>query len=289
MPILSIITINRNNAAGLRKTIESVIRQTYTSIEYILIDGASNDESIEVIKSFTKIPSNQIIKANNSSNQQISYWITEPDNGIYNAMNKGIRAASGDYCLFLNSGDILASAKVIEESVSYLGTVPIVYGNLIKEFPKPKKIRDKNAAGKPLTMLNFYRGTLNHSSAFIQRQLFKKYGLYDENLKIVSDWKFYLKSIILGNEEVRYIDKDICIFQMDGISNKQKELENRERKNVLNELFPPNVLADYSEYFNDICRVRRIKKNSLFYFIFIHLDRIIFYWNRYSNRLLNRD
>ncbi len=87
---LSIITINKNNAYGLRKTIQSVINQTYSNIEYIIIDGASTDGSIDVIKKFE---------------DKIDWWASEPDTGIYNAMNKGIKIATGDYCQFLNSGD----------------------------------------------------------------------------------------------------------------------------------------------------------------------------------------
>lgn len=98
---LSIITINRNNAAGLRRTIESVVSQTaFNQIEYIVIDGASTDGSKEVIMEFA---------------DKLTYWISEPDTGIYNAMNKGIKVATGEYCQFLNSGDWLAENKVIED------------------------------------------------------------------------------------------------------------------------------------------------------------------------------
>ena len=106
-PILSIITINRNNAEGLRKTIESVLSQDVsdkTQVEYIIIDGASTDESVEVIKSFENNQSNKL---------QITKWISEPDTGIYNAMNKGIKMATGEYCLFLNSGDYIIILKDI--------------------------------------------------------------------------------------------------------------------------------------------------------------------------------
>ena len=87
---LSIITINYNNREGLRKTIESVVNQTYRNFEYIIIDGGSTDGSVEVVKEYA---------------DRISYWVSEPDNGIYNAMNKGVLAANGKYIQFLNSGD----------------------------------------------------------------------------------------------------------------------------------------------------------------------------------------
>ena len=113
-PNLSIITINRNNAAGLRKTIESVVSQTYTDFDYIIIDGASTDESVDVIKEYA---------------DRITYWVSEPDTGIYNAMNKGILKANGEYCLFLNSGDWLYDNDVLNDVFSISPTEDIVYGN----------------------------------------------------------------------------------------------------------------------------------------------------------------
>ena len=97
---LSIITVNRNNAGGLKKTIDSVTAQTYTGFEFIIIDGASEDDSPRIIREHAG---------------RLSYWISEPDNGTYDAMNKGIRAATGEYCLFLNSGDFLIHPGVLEE------------------------------------------------------------------------------------------------------------------------------------------------------------------------------
>ncbi|MDR2910496.1 MAG: glycosyltransferase [Bacteroidales bacterium] len=93
---LSIITINLNNVAGLQKTIESVVKQTFTDYEYIVIDGGSTDGSADIIKQHAN---------------KITYWVSEPDKGIYNAMNKGIRVAKGEYCLFLNSGDWLINSN----------------------------------------------------------------------------------------------------------------------------------------------------------------------------------
>ena len=163
---LSIITINLNNASGLRKTIESVVSQSSREFEYIVIDGGSIDGSIDVIKEFE---------------DRITYWISEPDNGIYHAMNKGIRAAQGEYCQFLNSGDWLYASDVIEKMINTLPDCSIYYGNMLKQMPDGTVFCDKSGQGL-ITMFTFYRGSLNHSPALIKRSLFYKYGFYDENL-----------------------------------------------------------------------------------------------------------
>jgi glycosyltransferase involved in cell wall biosynthesis len=98
---LSIITINKDNARGLEKTIQSVMGQTYNDFEYIVIDGASSDDSVDIIKRYA---------------DRMTYWVSEPDTGIYNAMNKGIRKAQGEYCLFLNSGDVLINSNSLKDA-----------------------------------------------------------------------------------------------------------------------------------------------------------------------------
>ena len=118
MKKLSLITINQNNAEGLRRTIESVVFQTYIDYEYIVIDGASTDESVNILKQY---------------DNRITFWISEPDTGIYNAMNKGILKATGDYCLFLNSGDWLSDDRVLEEVFLHEITEDIVCGNAVFE------------------------------------------------------------------------------------------------------------------------------------------------------------
>lgn len=112
---LSIITVNRNNTEGLRKTIESVVSQTYTDFEYIIIDGASTDGSVDIIKEYA---------------DRITYWVSEPDNGIYNAMNKGILKAKGEYLQFLNSGDWLVDEGVLQTMIKYTDDVDILIGNI---------------------------------------------------------------------------------------------------------------------------------------------------------------
>lgn len=227
---LSVITINRNNAEGLRKTIESVVSQTFKDFQCIVIDGASTDGSIDVIKKFENA---------------ITYWISEPDTGIYNAMNKGIVKASGDYLLFLNSGDYLYNSDVLRKFIESDYDEDVIYGNIRCDFGNGLEVRSYYGE---VTLRTFVEETINHSGcAFIKKELFDKYGLYDEKLKIVSDWKFFLVAIGLGTASVRHVDYVISVFDTNGISNNQVELASNEREKVLKEMLPFRLLRDYEK------------------------------------------
>lgn len=263
---LSIITINRNNAAGLEKTLQSVAIQTYKDFEYIVIDGASTDASIEVIKKY---------------GPQIAHlkWISEPDGGIYNAMNKGVGMAKGEYLQFLNSGDCLLGNNVTELMLLELGkkgNPNILYGNMVKCFLDGRKLVDKCFAGQEITMLGMFTGTLNHSPAYIKRELFEKYGCYDESLKIVSDWKWYLQAIVLGDEKPIYTDIDVTLFDMTGVSETNKDLNKLERKQVLEQLFPNKVLVDYERYAFPIDQIKRLQRHPWVYNVVWFLERCLF-------------
>ena len=263
---LSIITINRNNAAGLEMTLQSVASQTFKEFEYIVVDGASTDGSVEVIKQYE--PQFAHLK-----------WVSEPDAGIYNAMNKGIHMASGEYIQILNSADGLASEEVTERMLRALeetGYPSILYGNMIKCFPDGRKMVDKCFAGQEITMLGMFTGTLNHDPAYIRRDLFDKYGYYDESLKIVSDWKWYLQAIILGGEKPQYVDVDVTLFDMTGISETNKELDMTERKQVLDQMFPKAVLADYEQFAFPIEQMKRLWRHPWAYKMVWFLERCLF-------------
>jgi glycosyltransferase involved in cell wall biosynthesis len=258
MPKLSIITINYNNKNGLEKTIQSVISQNSKDFEYIIIDGGSTDGSVEIIKKYK---------------EKITFWLSEKDKGIYNAMNKGILAAQGEYCQFLNSGDYLCNDKVIENLLTELRGESILSGNLIKDLDK-KKIKDY--ANYNNSLYHFYNGTINHASSLIKRNLFEKYGLYDESLKIVSDWKFFLKAVGLGNESLKCINIDVVLFDMTGISSTNSKLDKEERRQVLAELLPQNLLDDFDKFGRDILMMNRIRRHKLAYKIVWFIERILF-------------
>lgn len=265
---LSIVTINRNNAVGLEKTMRSVASQTFKEFEYIVVDGASTDGSADVIKKM-------------ESEFAHLKWVSEPDKGIYNAMNKGIRMATGDFIQILNSADCLASDDVTErmlESLEKEDRPSILYGNMVKCFPDGHRMVDKCFAGQEITMLGMYTGTLNHDPAYIRRDLFEKYGYYDESLKIVSDWKWYMQAIVLGGEKPRYVDIDVTLFDMSGISenSENKEKIRKERRTVLEKLIPSVYLRDYDRYANDIVLMRRIHRYPWAYKMVRFVERCVF-------------
>ena len=273
--ILSIITINRNNAAGLEKTMRSVASQIGVDFEYVVIDGASTDGSVEVIRSFEATFGERM------------KWITEPDKGIYNAMNKGIGMATGDYLQFLNSGDSLVSddiTKRMTEALKSKGYPSILYGNMLKDIPGGKAMRDRCFAGRDISFLGFYTGSLNHSSTYIRRSLFNRYGMYDEDFKIVSDWKWFLQAIILEGEMPVYVDIDVTLFDMNGISEKNKALDKTERRRVLSELIPSTILADYDRWALSINRMRRLERHPWANRIVTLLERGLFKMEKRRNR-----
>ena len=264
--LFSIITINRNNASGLEKTLQSVAAQTFKEFEYIVIDGASADDSVDMIKKY-EFQFNHL------------KWVSEPDLGIYNAMNKGVRMASGDYIQILNSGDCLAAKDVTERMLAALeaeGYPNIIYANMIKCFPDGRRMVDKCFAGKEITLLGMYTGTLNHDPTYIRRELFEKYGFYDENLKIVSDWKWFLQAIILGDEKPTYEDMNVTLFDMTGLSETNKALDKAERQSVLEQLFPKTILADYECYAFPMEQVERLKRHPWAYKLVWFLERCLF-------------
>ena len=268
MPKLSIITINYNNTIGLAKTIESVVAQTSTDFEYIVIDGGSKDGSLDVIKQYER---------------KLSYWVSEPDRGIYHAMNKGIRQATGDYCQFLNSGDYLLTPDVTERMLQDIPDCSILYGNKIRVCNGKERV-ERSYAGRPITLLDLYRGTVFHASAYIQRSLFDKYGSYDESLKIVSDWKFYFIAVGLHNEPITYRDIDVVWFDNTGISTTNKELDQQERTIVLQQIMPLSIRTDYERFAVNSIIINRLRKNRLAWVCVMNIYRILFWTDKLFSR-----
>jgi glycosyltransferase involved in cell wall biosynthesis len=225
---LSIITINLNNCTGLDRTIKRVIDQTYINFEFIVIDGGSTDNSITVIEKYCN---------------RISYWISEKDSGIYNAMNKGIRIAKGEYCMFLNSGDFLYSNETLFNIFSIGLTEDIFYGNSIR-FSKDNGAGFLIIEPDNLSLYHFFMKSICHQSTFIKRDLFMKYGFYNEQLQIASDWEFNLKAIVINNCTIRHLNIPIVYFDAEGLSNRSREQSIKEREIILNRLFPQRVLTD---------------------------------------------
>jgi glycosyltransferase involved in cell wall biosynthesis len=227
---LSIITVNLNNKYGLQKTLLSVLSQTVNFFEFIIIDGASSDGSVELII---------------QNRNRISFWLSEPDSGIYHAMNKGIRAAKGEYVLFLNSGDFLVDNEVLNNVFKGSNTEDLLYGkSYISKEGKPIYTTPHPDS---LTLEFFYTRTISHQAAFIKRSLFDRFGYYREDLKIYADLDFWIRTIILNNCSTKKIDIIISDYNLEGISGKpcNKELAKAEIKDVLSKNIPLRILADY--------------------------------------------
>lgn len=268
---LSIITINYNNAEGLRKTLASVGAQTDRNIEHIIVDAASTDGSVDVIRDYES--------SNRSSVHPLTViWSSEPDNGIYDGMNRGIRKTTGDYVQILNSGDLLVGPDIIARMMTELekhNFPELLYGNSIDVY-QSKRI-SSHGPGIEYSLRALYIGTYPHSSTYFKRELFSReqYGLYDESLKIVSDWKWYLRAIGLGYVKPIYVDIDVALFDVSGISSTNKTLDARERQQVLAEVLPPAIYEDYKKYSLPIEQYRRLKRYHLWGIVYL-LERWLF-------------
>ncbi|WP_294078925.1 glycosyltransferase family 2 protein [Proteiniphilum sp. UBA5384] len=245
-PSIAVITVVYNNVTGIEKTIQSVIDQTYNNKQYIIIDGGSTDGTVDIIKKYQ---------------DKISFWISEPDKGIYNAMNKGIVKSKTDYIMFLNSGDDFFEQDIIDRIVRENDNkYDIIYNNLniiasndksfIKTYPKE------------LSFNYFTYETLPHPATLIKRELFSHIGMYDENLKIVSDWKWFLLAIC--KYEFTYKNSEIIAanFYLDGISSskKYKNLISHEKSLVLKDEFSFNLNSSVKLKRHLALRLYKIRK-----------------------------
>jgi glycosyltransferase involved in cell wall biosynthesis len=219
---LSIITINLNNKLGLQRTVESVQNQNYTNFEFIVIDGNSNDGSKEYLE---------------ANKNHFNYYVSEPDSGIYNAMNKGIKIAKGEYLFFLNSGDDFTNANSLDNITKHLFDKDIIYFNINKVGENGTNLK---AVPQTLSFTYLYNDLPPHQSTFIKKSLFDTVGFFDENLKIVADWKFLIMALIKHNASYKYVDEVHTNFYLGGISSstESEKLMNEERKQILNSEFP---------------------------------------------------
>ena len=224
---LSIITVNLNNRDGLKRTIDSVVSQTFTDYEWIVIDGGSSDGSRELIEQYS---------------DHFAYWCSEPDKGIYNAMNKGIAHAKGEWLQFLNSGDWLFDSGTLERVFTQTFSEEILYGDFI-EYNNGKYGRYYLPNKISLHYLQ-YRD-INHQSMFINSSKIDKM-YYDESIKIVADWHMFI-SLALKGYSFRHLDFPIVYYDGTGISNINHELATTERASVWERTIPPLILEDMNE------------------------------------------
>lgn len=222
-PLFSIITINLNNASGLEKTIKSVLAQKYKNYEFIIIDGKSTDNSVEVIKQYE---------------DQITSWISEKDKNIYDAMNKGIKKAKGKYLLFLHTDDYFYNNNVLKRVAGYKLNKLVYFGNLLVDNNDGGDLFRVNF-GKVNPSLEFFlEYALPHQATFFHKNVFKKNGLYDDKYYISSDHEYFIR-LFKNKEKFHYIPEDISIYDGIGISSnpKNKKIIMKEKASIFDKHF----------------------------------------------------
>lgn len=296
---LSIITINYNNAKGLRKTLTSVASQTFRDFEYIIVDGGSTDESVEIIRQYagnkaSRLEGDKAIRQENSNADNLAsspnylitlpsiLWISEPDKGIYNAMNKGIRMATGGYVLFLNSGDTLAETTTLQQMVDCNLSADICYFDAV--FMENGKPHIQRTYPDQLSLRFFLRDSLCHQAILYRLDTLRTIGGYDEQYKLIGDWALNVKAIILNNCSVQHYSLITTYYEIGGLSwtiEGRQRCEEEKRIFLQNNL-PTRVYDDFlywesienSDWYR---RVVRIKSSRL--------QKILLYWVKLLNKL----
>ena len=229
---LTIVTINYNNLQGLKKTFESVIQQTFKDFEWIVVDGGSTDGSVCFLE---------------ENRHYFSCLISEKDDGIYDALNKGGRMANGDYIYFLNSGDCLYSHDVLslffdnndEEDADFL------YGDVCFCYP------DRDDIGKQpeeLTIQYLRKNPLNHQSTFVKKEQFMDVGGFDTRYVIAADWQMQVK-LMLAGAKFKYKNVVVCRYDISGFSSQNKDKMEQEREQFFKELIPNVYLKALNELY----------------------------------------
>lgn len=207
-PKISIITVAFNSVDTIKDTIESIISQDYSNIEYIIIDGGSKDGTVDLAKKYSKY---------------IEYIISEPDNGIYDAMNKGIEVATGDIIGILNSDDFYPNSFILSNVASSFQKYhcDAVYGDLV--YVKPdnvSKITRYWQAGEYSTSRIKNGWMLPHPTFFVRKDVYSRYGLYDTGLKSAADYQMILKLLYKYNIAVYYMPMILVNMRLGGESNR---------------------------------------------------------------------
>lgn len=201
---ISIITACYNADATIERTIKSVLNQSYKNIEYIIVDGGSSDKTLEIIESYS---------------QGISNMVSEPDKGIYDALNKGVMLATGDFIGFLHADDAFASSHVIKKIAHLASNSDAVYGDLQYVSENDRVIRHWESGLFSLKALK--RGWMPpHPTLYIKRELYNQIGHFNLEYKIASDYDFMLRLLSVPNIKVSYLPEVVVLMRVGGASNK---------------------------------------------------------------------
>lgn len=224
MPKLSIITVCRNESARIGQTIESIVGQSCPAFEWIVVDGDSSDNTLEQVR---------------CHGARLTRLISEPDRGLYDAMNKGIATARGEYLLFMNAGDRLADSDVVGAFLDNNFTADLVVGDIRIILKSGRELYRKSTDKKLDPDLLYWR-TLPHQATFIKRSMIKKIGVYDLSFEIASDWEFFARAIVRHNVLPLAWPHCVAIYPHDGISARMvnRAQINRERNRIRAMFFP---------------------------------------------------
>lgn len=230
-PLLSIITINLDNAAGLARTLASVQAQSFRDLELFVIDGGSRDGSVEVIR---------------AHRDAITDWVSEPDAGIYDAQNKGIRRARGTYLLFLNSGDALASDDALARVLAGPPEEEVVYADVVYEDARGR--RTLRRFPDPPTFELFMRSSFCHQATLIRRSVFDRFGAYDASLRIAADYQLFMQAVVVHGVSTRHVPVVLAIHDTTGISWHSRDTVEYERRLVQLRTLSPLIVAHWDRH-----------------------------------------
>jgi len=234
---VSVITAVLNGCYHIEKALDSVYEQTYPAVEHVVIDGVSVDGTVDILK---------------KCQDRLGFFISEPDSGIFNAMNKGVKASTGDIVFFLNADDRFCDPQVIDEIVAFFKRNPgldIVYGNIVWDL-SGEMFQEKQPS--LITRELLARRTVFHQSVFAKREIFESIGGFSEHYKVVGDYEWMLRAFLKHRLKYAYYDRDIAVVSTSGVSNVTKWEKERVR-----------AMKGYFNYY-EILRYRIIpmKKNS---------------------------
>lgn len=246
-PLISIVTIVFNDSKGLEKTMNSVLSQDYSNKEYIIIDGASTDGSVEIIRNREK---------------ELSYWVSEPDKGIADAFNKGVKAAKGEWIVLLNAGDYFQDSESISKMISYLEKnkeVDLVYGKLTEIDKKGNKGK---TFGKPFDKRSFEREcTIIHPATFHNKSFFEENGLFSLDFKIAMDYELFLRKKDL---KAVFADELITYMEIGGASQQDPSKAYKEVNEIKKLHLNKSALSLSKDYYENMLRYRLSKLKQRF-------------------------
>lgn len=221
-PLLSIVTVTYNAAGFIQETLESVYSQTFTNYEHLIIDGASSDNTLELIKKF---------------NNPRLCLLSEKDKGIYDAMNKGIQQAKGSWLYFLNAGDTFTSPRILEQLFNGREqTCDLIYGKVVTKN-EPSGVN--YTTGQPLTFSSFFFTIpINHQGAFFHRSTFERIGKYNLNYKILADLEWLIRYFKQDSNKSEYVNKIIAEYETVGFSYHNRSRSLRETLKYSRQHFP---------------------------------------------------